>query len=81
MIPPPDGFEVVEKLRSRLDSSVPLVVYSALDLTEAEKAKLTLGITAHLTKSTATPDQLSNVIREFLNGLMLRKESDESLKS
>ncbi|MBX3076246.1 response regulator [Candidatus Obscuribacterales bacterium] len=81
MIPPPDGFEVVEKLRGRLDSSVPLVVYSALDLTEAEKAKLTLGITAHLTKSTASPDQLSNVIREFLNGLMLRKESDESLKS
>ena len=78
MIPPPDGFEVIDELRSRLDSSVPLVVYSALDLTEAEKAKLKLGITAHLTKSNATPDQLSNVIREFLNGLLLRKESDDS---
>lgn len=78
MIPPPDGFAIVDKLRNSLDSSVPLIVYSALDLTEAEKAKLKLGITAHLIKSTATPDQLSNVIREFLNGLLLRKESDDS---
>jgi len=77
MIPPPDGFAVVEKLKNHPAGLKPLVVYSALDLSEAEKEKLQLGITAHLTKSTATADQLSQTIRDFLDGLMLRKPKDE----
>lgn len=77
MIPPPDGFAVVEKLQATMRGQVPLIVYSALDLTEAEKSKLKLGITAHLTKATATPDQLSNVLRDFLDGLLLRKPADD----
>lgn len=72
-IPPPDGFAVVDALRKSKQGMTPLIVYTASDLTEEQKSRLKLGLTAHLTKSATTQDQLVGMVREFLNGLMLRE--------
>ena len=52
-LPDGDGFELVEQLREdgRL-ASTPLVVYTASDLTAEDRARLTLGDTEVLLKST-----------------------------
>ncbi|MBX9691280.1 MAG: response regulator, partial [Cyanobacteria bacterium] len=76
-IPQPDGFAVVDTLRKEANGMKPLIVYTALDLTESQKSELKLGITAHLTKSAASPEQLTDTIREFLDGLLLRKPKDQ----
>jgi signal transduction histidine kinase/DNA-binding response OmpR family regulator/CHASE3 domain sensor protein len=72
-IPPPDGFAVVDALRKSKLGMTPLIVYTASDLTEEQKSRLKLGLTAHLTKSATTQEQLVGMVREFLNGLMLRE--------
>lgn len=77
-IPPPNGFDVVNALKMDEFNSKPLIVYTASDLSEDEKAQLQLGLTAHLTKATTTPEQLINTVRQFLNGLLAGKPKDNN---
>jgi PAS domain S-box-containing protein len=68
-VPEPDGFEVVNILRRERLSRVPLIVYTARDLTEEDKGQLSLGQTAHLVKSRASQAQLLDTAKDFLAGL------------
>lgn len=69
-IPPPDGFAVVDILNQEPNGHKPLIVYSALDLSNDQKKLLKLGLTAHLTKSINSIDQVIGTVREFLDGLV-----------
>lgn len=68
-IPPPDGFEVVNKLRESR-GMIPLLVYTGRDLSQDEKERLSLGITRYLTKSTASESEVIATIAELLDGLL-----------
>ncbi|MBY0550809.1 MAG: PAS domain S-box protein [Candidatus Obscuribacterales bacterium] len=76
MIPPPNGFDVVNALKQEKFKTKPLIVYTASDLTEKEKSQLQLGLTAHLTKGTTTREQLIGTVRELLNGLLAGKPKE-----
>jgi PAS domain S-box-containing protein len=58
LLPERDGFELVEALHGegRL-ARVPLLVYTALDLDAADRARLELGPTTYLTKSRVSPGE------------------------
>lgn len=73
-IPAPDGYAVIDILKSETRSLKPLIVYTALDLNEEQKQKLHLGLTAHLTKSRTSQEELVGTVKEFLNGLLLGKD-------
>jgi PAS domain S-box-containing protein len=77
-IPAPDGFAVVDILSREPNGLKPLIVYTAQDLDEEKKARLTLGLTAHLTKSVTSAAKLTETVRDFLDGLMLRKSDDDA---
>ncbi len=66
-LPDGDGYEVVEQLRDdgRL-ASTPLVVYTASDLSPDDRARLTLGDTEVLLKSTVTPDDFEQRLLALL---------------
>ena len=66
-LPDGDGFELVEQLREdgRL-ASTPLVVYTASDLTAEDRARLTLGDTEVLLKSTVAPDDFEQRLLTLL---------------
>lgn len=65
VLPDIDGFAVVEALRNEITlRTIPLVVYSALDVRKADHPRLTLGRTEYLTKSrTSLHEFQSHVIR------------------
>jgi CheY-like chemotaxis protein len=69
VLPDGDGFTVVEQLRQdgRL-STVPLVVYTARELNEADRRRLTLGETEVLFKSTVTPQAFEERVLALLEG-------------
>lgn len=69
-IPAPDGFAVVDILKEESNGHKPLIVYSAMDLNSDQKRLLKLGLTAHLTKSIHSIDQVISTVREFLDGLV-----------
>lgn len=69
-IPAPDGFAVVDILRAEEHKLKPLIVYTASDLTEEQRKRLQLGLSAHLTKSRTTQEELVETVRKFLNGLL-----------
>lgn len=69
-IPSPDGFAVVEILKDEPNGHKPLIVYSAMDLSKEQKQLLKLGLTAHLTKSINSIDQVIGTVKEFLDGLV-----------
>jgi len=66
----PDEFGVVEILRREKSQSVPLLVYTARDLNEDDKQRLTLGLTAHLTKSRTSEKEFLRTIKNLLDGLV-----------
>jgi CheY-like chemotaxis protein len=68
VLPDGDGFAVVEQLRAdgRL-AAVPLVVYTARDLTERDRTRLTLGETEVLFKSRVTPQAFEDKVLELLD--------------
>ena len=72
-IPPPDGFSVIEILRSEPNGNKPLIVYTASDLSNEQKQMLKLGLTAHLTKSVHSIDQVIKTVKDFLDGLISPK--------
>jgi PAS domain S-box-containing protein len=58
LLPERDGFDVVEALhRDGRFARVPLLVYTALDLDAADRARLQLGPTTYLTKSRVSPGE------------------------
>ncbi len=66
-MPALDGFGVVAALRnSDKTASIPLIVHTALDLTEKEKLALTLGPTKFITKSIAYSDKIIGLIDELV---------------
>ncbi len=87
-IPQLDGFKVVEFLHNDNKCLAPLIVYSGEEFTEADRRKLTLGITRHLTKGRVTPDEFVSAVRELLEtvtssgiGPGAENQSKESLRT
>ena len=66
-LPVEDGFAVVDSLRAdpRL-ASIPLVVYSALDLDAAQRERLQLGRTRFMTKGEKTPRDVEEHVARVL---------------
>jgi PAS domain S-box-containing protein len=69
-LPDQDGFAVVAQLRgdARL-RSVPLAVYSARDLNEADRKRLRLGKTGFFTKGRVNPDEFERHVVDLLGHL------------
>jgi CheY-like chemotaxis protein len=73
-LPDGDGFGLVDWLRQQQEMrSLPLVVYSAQDLSEAERKKLRLGSTEFLTKARVQPQDVETLVLS-----MLRNQQDVS---
>ncbi|MEW8979538.1 MAG: response regulator [Symbiobacterium sp.] len=67
MMPNLDGFQLVRVLRQRRwTQQIPLLVLTALDLTEGEKTLLQLGPTYHMTKGPLVQEQVLKRVRELL---------------
>ncbi len=67
MMPNLDGFQLVRLLRQRRwTQQIPLLVLTALDLTEGEKTLLQLGPTHHLTKGPLIQEEVVNRVRDLL---------------
>lgn len=67
-LPDGDGFSVIEWMRQqRLLKTIPVLVYTAFDLTEEDRARLRLGETRFLTKGRATPEALETKLEELLD--------------
>ncbi len=76
-MPAANGFQVVEILRNEKNHSTRLLVYTARDLTNEDKQKLSLGLSAYLTKSRTSEEQFINTVKSLLNGLV----SEEKITS
>ncbi|HWI52807.1 MAG TPA: response regulator [Symbiobacteriaceae bacterium] len=67
MMPNLDGFQLVRLLRQRRwTQQIPLLVLTALDLTEGEKTLLRLGPTRHLTKGPAIQEEIVARVRDLM---------------
>jgi PAS domain S-box-containing protein len=67
MMPNLDGFQLVRLLRQRRwTQKIPLLVLTALDLTEGERTLLQLGPTRHLTKGPMIQQEVVGRVRELL---------------
>ncbi len=70
MLPELDGFGVVEWIRQRpMLARTPLLVYSAREVTAAEKRKLTLGPTEFVTKSRVSIQEFEARVAHLLFGM------------
>jgi CheY-like chemotaxis protein len=66
-LPDGDGYGLVDWLRQQHEMKhLPLVVYSAQDLDEAERKKLRLGPTEFLTKTRVQPQVVENLVLTML---------------
>jgi CheY-like chemotaxis protein len=76
-LPDQDGFAVVAQLRrdSRL-RSVPLAVYSARDLNEADRKRLRLGKTGFFTKGRVNPEEFERHVVDLLGLLAVNTEEE-----
>ena len=76
-LPDGDGFNVVDWLRQHEDlAHLPLVVYSAREITPAERSQLQLGPTHFVTKAKVQPQQLESLV---LTMLRRSRQMEESL--
>ena len=77
VLPEGDGYTVVEWLRLHdYLHEVPLVVYSAEELTRAERDRLALGPTEFFTKGRITPEDFEQRVIALLNRIVTQPESD-----
>jgi CheY-like chemotaxis protein/anti-sigma regulatory factor (Ser/Thr protein kinase) len=68
MLPERDGFDVVDWLRQHEQlRHLPLVVYTALELDEAQKLQLTLGPSVFMTKAKEKPEEVARRVTHLLN--------------
>ena len=71
VLPEGDGFEVVSALRqNKVLRCVPLVVHTAKDLDDAERARLRLGKTVFLTKGRGSHEEFEKQVLGLLKGIM-----------
>ncbi|MBW4519932.1 MAG: response regulator [Scytolyngbya sp. HA4215-MV1] len=74
-LPGGDGFTVVDWLRQHnILHSVPLVIYSAKDLNEADRDRLRLGQTEFLTKGRVTPQEFEHRVMGLLQRMTQRRK-------
>jgi CheY-like chemotaxis protein len=75
MLPKLDGFGLVDWLRKRGElKSTPLVVYTAKDLDESEKNRLTMGRTTQFfIKSRVAPDEFERRVVAIMHGVVQQK--------
>lgn len=67
-LPDGDGYSVVEWMREqRLLGTVPVLVYTAFDLDDADRNRLRLGETKFLTKGRTTPELFEAKLQELLD--------------
>ncbi|HEY9829375.1 MAG TPA: PAS domain S-box protein [Stenomitos sp.] len=77
VLPEVDGYAVVEWLRLYdCLHEVPLVVYSAQELTQAERDRLALGPTEFFTKGRITPEHFEQRVIALLNRIVTKPEHD-----
>lgn len=70
-----DGSELIRVLKKERSQNTPLIVYTAVDLSDEDKKKLTLGVTAHLVKSRTAEEDLVETAKSMLNGLIEKAEA------
>ncbi|MEA2490695.1 MAG: hypothetical protein QOH21_2487, partial [Acidobacteriota bacterium] len=71
ILPGVDGFGVVDCLKERgLLQRIPLVVYSAVETTAAQRERLTLGPTEFLTKSRVSPEEFERRVVQLLGAVV-----------
>jgi PAS domain S-box-containing protein len=79
-LPDGDGFNVVDWLRQRADlARLPLVVYSARELSQDQRRQLTLGPTYFLAKTRVQPQQLEALVLTMLRSA--RQTEEETAES
>jgi threonine synthase len=67
MMPEMDGFAVIEKLQASADTAeIPIIVVTAKELTQAEKARLKGHIQKLMQKGDFMSDDLSDEVRALL---------------
>jgi CheY-like chemotaxis protein len=77
ILPDGDGFTVVDWLRQQDQlRHVPLVIYSAKDLDDAERQRLQLGHTDFLTKGRITPEEFEQHVMALLMHIVPRAGED-----
>ena len=75
-IPDGDGFSVVNALRQDNDlRQLPLMVYSAKDLSRVERRNLELGRTEFFTKARIPPDEFERRAVDFLREITQKKKA------
>lgn len=62
-VPQLNAFGIVERLRKTRFSNLPLVVHTSWELTNEEKAQLTLGKTEVITKIKACSSELTEIVQ------------------
>jgi DNA-binding response OmpR family regulator len=70
-LPRMDGFEVVDLLRQGKSRTTPLIVFTGRELTPEEHQQLTLGTTCHLSKARASDQEMVQLAKWLLNGLLM----------
>lgn len=66
-----DGFYVIDTLRDEIEKSgLPVVVFSAEEMTGEQRRRVSVGSTLFLTKSKTTNAQLEKRVADLLNGLL-----------
>lgn len=68
-LPKLDGFEVISVLQKGPFAFVPLLVYSAQELTDSDRRKLSLGLTRYLDKGRISPKEFIDSVQELLGHL------------
>ena len=72
VLPEIDGFGVIDWLKKNDRwRDVPLIIYSALEPTQAQQARLTLGKTEFVTKSRVSPDDFERRIVRFFDDFIM----------
>jgi CheY-like chemotaxis protein len=73
-LPDIDGFGVVAELRNQpAHRNVPLLVYTGIDLTTAQRNRLQLGPTRFLMKSRSSDDEFRGAVAQLLDYARLRE--------
>lgn len=65
-LPDSSGFDVISRLREAEYDIDALLVYTAQDLTMADKDLLSLGITRHLTKGMVAPNEFLETVKDLI---------------
>jgi CheY-like chemotaxis protein len=75
LLPQVDGFEVVDMLRQGKLRGLPLIVFTVKELSPTELRQLTLGTTRLVAKGPGAEEELLEVSRGLLGGLLREPES------